>query len=267
MDISTNLIIAIVVFAVLLLVLWYFSRRADSGDPSQIESIRQIAGRGDVYSQFRLGQLYYEGKGVNRDDAEAAAWFLKAAEQDHAEAQFILATMYEKGTGVHRSDEDAFRWYLQAATQGHERASVILSADKWNLFKQRHLAGDEGPHVSREAHRQEDEDHPRPPQAHESQLEEYLEKARSGDVDAQYNLGIMYYHGDGVEKDHHEALKWFHLSAEQGDADAQFNLGFMYGRGEGAAKDHRSSMEWFQKAASQGHAGARDILEKMFRKS
>lgn len=77
----------------------------------------------------------------------------------------------------------------------------------------------------------------------------------------------MYYHGDGIQKDYGEALRWFHLSAEQGDAEAQYNLGFMYGRGEGTGKDHRASMEWFQKAASQGHAGAREILEKMFRKT
>lgn len=86
-------------------------------------------------------------------------------------------------------------------------------------------------------------------------------------MDAQYNLGIIYYHGEGTAKDYQEALKWFHLAAEQNDADAQYNLGFMYGRGEGSPKNHRQSMEWFQKAASQGHTGAREILEKMFRKA
>lgn len=268
MDISTSLIIVIVVFALVLIVLWYFSRKAMGSGAEQIESIREIAERGDVYSQFRMGQLYYEGKGVRADDREAAMWFLKAAQQDHGEAQFILATMYEKGAGVVKSDEEAFKWYLQAATQGHERASVILESAKWTIHKQKHLAGDdtyvhpghddsESPVQSRSDQRQ----------GGEELFQKYLVKAQAGDVDAQYNLGIMYYHGDGVAKNHDEALKWFHLSAEQGDAEAQFNLGFMYGRGEGTAKDHRASMEWFQKAASQGHEGARDILEKMFRKT
>jgi uncharacterized protein len=268
MDISTNLLIAIVLFAMLLLILWYFSRRAMGSGPDQIESMREIAQRGDVYSQFRLGQLYYEGKGVEKDDREAAGWFLKAAQQDHTEAKFILATMYEKGAGFDRSDEEAFRWYLQAASMGHERASVILEGAKWLAFKQKHLAGD---NVQLQVHVRDSEEPEQvqaaPATGGEELFRKYLEKAQAGDVDAQYNIGILYYHGEGIRKDHDEALKWFHLSAEQGDAEAQYNLGFMYGRGEGAPKDHRASMEWFQKAASQGHAGAREILEKMFKRT
>lgn len=268
MDISTSLITVIVIFTLLLLALWYFSRKAMGNGSEQIESIREIAERGDVYSQFRLGQLYYEGKGVRGDDREAAMWFMKAAGQDHAEAQFILATMYEKGAGIEKSDEEAFRWYLQAAIQGHERASVILESAKWNVLKQRHLADND---IQPQFHggASEQPEHHLSSQAPEGddQFRKYLAKAQAGDVDAQYNLGIMYYHGDGIQKNHDEALKWFHLSAEQGDAEAQYNLGFMYGRGEGTAKDHRTSMEWFQKASSQGHEGAREILEKMFRKT
>lgn len=270
MDISTNLIAVIAIFAAILIVFWFFSRRAMGGDADRIESVREVAQRGDVYSQFRLGQLFYEGKGVGRDDAEAARWFLAAAQQDHAEAQYILASMLEKGAGVKRSDEEAFRWYLQAATQGHERASVILEADKWNPYKQKHLSGGEvqapvfepeGKGISADQHT------PDRTSVGDEQIRKYLAKAQDGDVDAQYNLGIIYYHGEGVARNHDEALKWFQLAAQQGDADAQVNLGYMYGRGEGTAKDHRASMVWFQKAADQGHEGARDILEKMFRKA
>ena len=268
MDISTNLIIVIAIFAVLLLIIWYFSRKAMGNESEQIESIREIAERGDVYSQFRLGQLYYEGKGVRTDDQEAARWFLKAAQQDHTEAQFILATMYEKGAGVEKNDQEAFKWYLQAATMGHERASVILDSAKWTGHKHKHLSGDEY-HPQNHGEETERPEYHQPEHTPDGdeQFRKYMAKAQDGDVDAQYNLGIMYYHGEGIQKNHDEALKWFHLSAEQGDAEAQYNLGFMYGRGEGTGKNHRASMEWFQKAASQGHEGAREILEKMFRKT
>jgi uncharacterized protein len=268
MDMSTNHIIAVVFFAVLLLVVWYFSRRALGGETDRIDSVRDDAERGDVYSQFRLGQIYYEGKTVSRDDVQAAKWFLKAAAQEHSEAQYILASMYEKGVGLKQSDKEAFGWYLSAATQGHERASVILEADKWTVFKKRHLARDEvNLHNAMEP--QLPPEHPKEvqPSTGDEQLQKYLAKAQAGDVDAQYNIGIMYYHGEGVAKDHDQALKWFHLAAEQNDAEAQFNLGFMYGKGEGTPKNHRASMEWFQKAASQGHSGAHEILEKMFRKT
>ncbi len=41
---------------------------------------------GDAGSQFRLGQLYLEGKGVNVDTNEAKAWFKKASNQGNEEA-------------------------------------------------------------------------------------------------------------------------------------------------------------------------------------
>ena len=42
--------------------------------------------------------------------------------------------------------------------------------------------------------------------------------AEHGSADAQYNLGIMYFTGQGVPKDSAEAAKWFRLAADQGDA-------------------------------------------------
>ena len=55
-----------------------------------------------------------------------------------------------------------------------------------------------------------------------------LPLAEQGDAAAQYNLGLMYYTGQGVPQDYKEAVKWYRLSAEQGDATAQYNLGVMY---------------------------------------
>ncbi len=87
-------------------------------------------------------------------------------------------------------------------------------------------------------------------------LEKLKAQAEAGDVDAQYDLGIRYYSGDGLEQDYGKAIKWFLMAAEQDDAQAQFNLGIMYGRGEGIGKDVNTSMQWLKKAADQGHAEA-----------
>ena len=56
------------------------------------------------------------------------------------------------------------------------------------------------------------------------------------------------------------ALREFTPLAEQGDADAQFNLGLMYRNGEGVQQDHKESAKWFRRAAEQGHAGAQSRL-------
>jgi TPR repeat protein len=43
-------------------------------------------------------------------------------------------------------------------------------------------------------------------------------------ADAQNNLGVMYFNGDGVPKNYKTAAKWWKLAAEQGDNNAQNNL-------------------------------------------
>ena len=45
-------------------------------------------------------------------------------------------------------------------------------------------------------------------------LKEWKPLAEAGDVDAQYNLGIMYDNGYGVPQDYAEAVKWYRLAAE-----------------------------------------------------
>ena len=54
---------------------------------------------------------------------------------------------------------------------------------------------------------------------------EWTLRAEQGDVDAQLNLGNMYFNGEGVPQDDKAAVKWYRLAAEQGNARAQHNLG------------------------------------------
>ena len=53
----------------------------------------------------------------------------------------------------------------------------------------------------------------------------------------------------------------YRKAAEQGDADAQYNLGVCYANGYGLQKDLTQAMFWFRKAADQGHAKAREALK------
>ena len=61
--------------------------------------------------------------------------------------------------------------------------------------------------------------------------------AEQGDADAQYNLGVMYANGQGVEEDNEEAARLIGLAAEQGHVNAQFYLGVMYANGQGVEED------------------------------
>src|ERR1019366_1623180 len=57
--------------------------------------------------------------------------------------------------------------------------------------------------------------------------------ADRGDATAQFNLGVMYDAGQGVQQNYAEAIKWWHKAADQGYADAQYNIGMAYAEGQG----------------------------------
>jgi len=58
-----------------------------------------------------------------------------------------------------------------------------------------------------------------------------------------------------------EAVKWYRKAAEQGDADAQFNLGVRYDAGQGVQQDMAAA--WLRKAAEQGHEGSIMALKRL----
>ena len=88
----------------------------------------------------------------------------------------------------------------------------------------------------------------------------YRMAAERGNPDAQYNLGYMYEHGEGVLQDFSEAARWYRLAAEQGDNDAQTNLGYMYDHGDGVPQDYAEALRWYRLAAEQGNYGAQNGL-------
>ena len=88
--------------------------------------------------------------------------------------------------------------------------------------------------------------------------------AERGDAIAQYNLGLMYLAGQGVNQDYGQAAKWFRKAAEQGDAPAQYNLGLIYQGGQSVKQDSVEAAMWYRKAAEQGYVYAQSILGFMY---
>ncbi len=87
-------------------------------------------------------------------------------------------------------------------------------------------------------------------------LREWRPIAEQGNARAQYNLGVMYYNGQGVPQDYAEAAKWFRKAADQGEAKAQFNLGVMYDSGYGVPQDYVQAHMWYNLAGAQGRTAA-----------
>ncbi len=59
-----------------------------------------LAQKGEAWAQVELGDVYHEGRGVARDEAQAVAWYYKAAVQGDTEGQTNLGDSYLDGQGV-----------------------------------------------------------------------------------------------------------------------------------------------------------------------
>ncbi|MGH8460266.1 MAG: tetratricopeptide repeat protein [Stenotrophobium sp.] len=93
---------------------------------------------------------------------------------------------------------------------------------------------------------------------------EFRPLAVQGNAQAQFNLGVIYDKGLGVQQDDAEAAQWFRESAGQGDANAQYALGVLYADGRGVAQDDAAAVQWYRKAAAQGSALAQNNLGTIY---
>jgi len=59
-----------------------------------LAELRPLAERGNADAQYSLAGLYRDGRGVPRDDAQAAAWYRRAAEAGSWWAAFDLGMLY-----------------------------------------------------------------------------------------------------------------------------------------------------------------------------
>ena len=58
-----------------------------------------------------------------------------------------------------------------------------------------------------------------------------------------------------------EAVKWYRKAAEQGYSAAQFNLGVCYDNGDGVDKNPSKAKYWYRKAADNGLEIAKKALK------
>ena len=171
--------------------------------PAALALFRLLAERGNVEGQAMLGLLYLTGKGVAKDDREAAIWTRKAAEQGYLGAQITLGTLYENGRGVPQDFFEAINWFKKAARMGSAEAQRNLGYV--------YAAG--GPDF---------------PKDEVAAVKWFRAAADQGDPEGQRDLGVQYWMGHGVPQDLREAAKWFRLAAGRGDADAQSYLSTLY---------------------------------------
>jgi len=89
--------------------------------------------------------------------------------------------------------------------------------------------------------------------------------AQYGNALAQHHLGVMYYYGEGVQRDLNQSLHWHTKASEQGNADSMLDIGVMHSNGDGVPRDGKIALQWFLRSADRGNAKAQLYSAMSFR--
>ena len=80
------------------------------------------------------------------------------------------------------------------------------------------------------------------------QLLSITKNAKRGDIEAQFELAMMYAFGNGVAKNEKVAFSWFHKSARNGHIEAKYYMGLAFLEGRGVKKQLHLAKYWFKLA-------------------
>ena len=200
------------------------------------ECYKKSAALGCQEAFYFLALLYYEGKGVEKDLAEATKCFETVVEMGGelgSEAKLRLERLADidsgKGIGIIGVKKD----YDIACGCGFGDGDVELYRAKWKWAEQGYLKHQRD--VAFAIFMLLDCDKSNHPDADGETMMRYLRKfAELGDVRAQEVLAEVY-DNDAIvavgigDVDHEEALKWFRKAAKGGDDTAQYLLESLYG--------------------------------------
>lgn len=161
---------------------WWYSKAAEHGNVSAL---------------FSLAFCYMNGNGVEKNETTAVEYFNKVVRKGpntnkYVSAVYNIAICYWHGKGVDTDQFKALTYFWTAANRGHALSQYYIGTFLMKKCKR------DDPHSQLAA----------------TMLEM---SAEQGNIKAQFNIGVCYEIGYGVNVDKTTALKWFHKSEEQGN--------------------------------------------------
>lgn len=205
----------------------------------------------------------------NQQYPQAFDEFKPLADRGNEVAQYYIAYLYLNGYGVAKNEPMGAEYLQKSVDQGYEKAMSLMGymLSEGIFFKQNK----------------------------ETAVQLYTKAAEAGDDDARLNLGVLYYLGDGVERDMDIALDYFKavnnnekpivgryigdiyqfssdetqqaeariyygISAAAGDLTSFHTLAYLDQSGFAGEKDLDRSLKYYTYAASQNYAPSQYAL-------
>jgi TPR repeat protein len=218
----------------------YFGHGEPANLPKALKLYKVAFEKGNVAAMNCVGSIYLNGNGVSRDVKKALKAYLRAAELGSSVALNTIGTLYEKGEGsvVKKDLHLARKYYTRGAESGNPDAMMNLG------YILEHGC------EAKESFIAEDVD---------SAISWYRKAAALGSLQAQNNLGSLYFSGAGTltgDPDFATALSYYTSAADGGYAPAQHNMGVLYETGKGVQVDLEEATQYYKAAALGGFANS-----------
>lgn len=231
-------------------------------------NLRDQAESADPRWQTNLGYLYFKGLGSTPQDfKQAKIWAKKASKTNYPRAQFLMAQIYSE----EKNKQKSLSWLRKSAQNGSYIAQFVLG----NFYKN-------GWNVEKNIYKS---------------INWYIKSAKNGyneainriksiaknekiheNYYAQRELGNMFRHGIGVEKDFVKSMKWYQEAAINEDSEslsviknfaknespiAQYTLAQYYHNDKIKHKDIELALKWAKKSHQNGYKDAKSLYENL----
>lgn len=235
------------------------------------------------YWQYRIGKLYALGHGIEQNYKQSAEWFAKAMASGNSLAAYSLGEQYYRGQGVEKDDTHAFKLFTIAAADekrpnayaqyqlgkmyaaGCGTAVDAVAAQKWNaLAYQGFLRIEQTMSDDRLYYRLGSMNLTGTgTDVNLNLAAEYLAKAVNlGNADAMYGLGKLLLRTDYPDRNPPKAIDYLTQAAEKEHDYAQYLLGKTYLQGKETPQNTSEGVLWLERSAEHGNQYAQYLLGK-----
>ena len=183
---------------------------------------------------YRLGAMNMTGTGTETDLEQARSYFEKAAELGNPDALYSLGKLYLNPEFSGYAPVKAVEYLEQAVARDHVFAKYQLG----KLLCQGELV----------------------PKDIARGLPLLEELAQNGSVHAAYLAGTLYLKEEGWQ-DIKKAIHHFQTAAEDGNSYAEYQLGRIYFFGNGVRADREKGLEYLQASAAHGNEYAANLIQ------
>lgn len=180
------------------------------------------AKKGNAPAQYKLGEMYYNGRGVDKNYRLAMKWYKHAANYGNSNAQYNLGHMYYEGIGTTRDLTLAHKWYKASALHGDARGKVSLGY--------MYLRGKAVQRNIKEAIKWLDSAANDPAWADSTSDHNPSNEAR-------LVLASIYENGEGVEKNDAKAVGLLKAASSHGSVKGKAEMADHYLNGDGVVED------------------------------